>query len=59
VLSHPFVDVALSGAATPPQVASHAAAAGRTLPPATREALVSLAEPAERYWSTRASLPWS
>ena len=59
VLSHPFVDVALSGAATPAQVASHAAAAGQTLSSATREPLARYAEPVEQYWSTRASLPWS
>jgi aryl-alcohol dehydrogenase-like predicted oxidoreductase len=59
VLSHPFVDMALSGAATPAQVASHAGAVGRTLSPATRAALAALAEPPEQYWSTRASLPWS
>jgi aryl-alcohol dehydrogenase-like predicted oxidoreductase len=59
VLSHPFVAVALSGAATPAQVVSHASAADRTLAPALRGRLDGLAETPERYWSTRASLPWS
>jgi aryl-alcohol dehydrogenase-like predicted oxidoreductase len=59
VLAHPFVDVALSGAATAAQVISHAAAVGRTLPAGDLEALAPLAEPVAQYWSTRASLPWS
>jgi aryl-alcohol dehydrogenase-like predicted oxidoreductase len=59
VLSHPFVDLALSGAATPAQVRSHAAAVDRPLPPGMRETLGGLAEPSERYWSTRGALPWA
>ena len=59
VLSHPFVDVALSGAATPAQIASHASSVDRPLPAATRAAVESLVEGPERYWSTRASLPWT
>lgn len=59
VLSHPFVDVALSGAATPAQVASHAAAVTRRLPDAVLAVLGPLAETPERYWSTRASLLWT
>jgi len=59
VLSHPFVDVALSGAATPAQIASHAAATGRTLPESAIAAVAPLAEAPERYWSIRASLPWA
>jgi aryl-alcohol dehydrogenase-like predicted oxidoreductase len=59
VLSHPFVDVALSGAAAPEQVVSHAAAVGRTLAGSVREDLGRLAETPERYWATRATLPWS
>jgi aryl-alcohol dehydrogenase-like predicted oxidoreductase len=59
VLSHPFVAVALSGAATVAQVTSHAAAVDHPLPTATRPQLVALAETPERYWSTRALLPWT
>jgi aryl-alcohol dehydrogenase-like predicted oxidoreductase len=56
VLAHPFVDVALSGAATVPQLDSHLAALRLDVEPA---AFVALAEPPDRYWSTRKSLPWS
>ncbi|HZR81859.1 MAG TPA: aldo/keto reductase [Candidatus Binatia bacterium] len=59
VLAHPFVDVALSGAATTAQLASHVAAAARSLPAEASEALVRLAEPRDVYWKTRARLPWS
>jgi aryl-alcohol dehydrogenase-like predicted oxidoreductase len=59
VLSHPFIDVALSGAATTAQMESHAVAARFTLPADLRHHLASLAEPPDRYWSTRAALPWS
>ena len=55
VLAHPYVDVALSGAATTAQVASHLATVGAIEP----RAFESLVEPPERYWATRASLPWS
>lgn len=56
VLAHPFIDVALSGAATTDQLASHVAAVATRMDAA---ALAALAEPAARYWATRASLPWS
>jgi aryl-alcohol dehydrogenase-like predicted oxidoreductase len=56
VLAHPYVDVALSGAATAAQLASHVAATAVAIAP---RAFESLAEPPERYWATRASLPWS
>jgi aryl-alcohol dehydrogenase-like predicted oxidoreductase len=59
VLAHPFVDVVLSGAATPAQLASHAGALGVTLDAPARAALDALAEPPERYWATRGSLPWT
>jgi aryl-alcohol dehydrogenase-like predicted oxidoreductase len=58
VASHPFVDVVLSGAATVAQLRSHRAAVGLTLDAATLAELAALAEPRERYWETRASLPW-
>jgi aryl-alcohol dehydrogenase-like predicted oxidoreductase len=56
VLAHPYVDVVLSGAATTGQLASHLAAPAVTVEPRAFESLV---EPPERYWATRASLPWS
>ena len=59
VLSHPFVDVALSGAATPAQIRSHVVAVDRALPPEVLDALRSLAEPPGRYWAVRSSLPWT
>lgn len=55
VASHPFVDVVLSGAATVEQLVSHASAIDRRIDVA---ALAPLAEPRERYWATRAGLPW-
>ncbi|MCW5889490.1 MAG: aldo/keto reductase [bacterium] len=58
-LRHPFVDVVLSGAATPEQLASHRDAVERPLDAATADDLRAAAEPPERYWKTRASLPWS
>ncbi|MFD7507472.1 aldo/keto reductase [Streptomyces sp. NPDC059850] len=54
VLRHPWVTVALSGAATLPQLTSNLSATGVPLPP-----LPDLAEPPETYWRTRSSLPWS
>jgi len=59
VVSHRFVDVALSGAAAPEQVVSHRAAVERTLTSTVLDGLGRLAEAPERYWATRATLPWS
>jgi aryl-alcohol dehydrogenase-like predicted oxidoreductase len=59
VLSHRFVDVALSGAATTAQLASHAAAIDRPLAQSVVDALAPLAEPPSRYWTARATLPWT
>ena len=56
-LSHPFVDVVLSGAATTTQLASHAAAVAEPAP--AGGSLAAFAEPCERYWRTRGALPWS
>jgi aryl-alcohol dehydrogenase-like predicted oxidoreductase len=58
-LAHPFVDMVLSGAATIGQLASHVAAASAPPLGDARDALAALAEPPERYWRTRAALPWS
>jgi aryl-alcohol dehydrogenase-like predicted oxidoreductase len=59
VLAHPFVDVALSGAATLAQLGSHRDALGVVLDPATRAALDALRETPDRYWTTRGRLAWS
>jgi aryl-alcohol dehydrogenase-like predicted oxidoreductase len=59
VLAHPFIDVALSGAATTAQLASHAAAVDLALDDATLAALTALAEPPDRYWRTRSTLAWT
>ncbi len=58
-LAHPWVDIVLSGAATAAQLASHVHAVAAPLAPAARDALAAFAEPPERYWRTRASLPWT
>jgi aryl-alcohol dehydrogenase-like predicted oxidoreductase len=59
-LSHSFVDVVLSGAATTGQLASHVAAtAAPALDAVVRDRLAALAEPPERYWRTRRALPWT
>jgi aryl-alcohol dehydrogenase-like predicted oxidoreductase len=58
-LSHPFIDVALSGAATTAQLDSHVGATALALEPAELATLAALAEPVERYWSTRSALPWT
>jgi aryl-alcohol dehydrogenase-like predicted oxidoreductase len=58
VLAEPCVDVALSGAATTDQLASHVAALGVALDPATRDELAALAETPARYWATRGGLAW-
>jgi len=59
VLAEPAVDVALSGAATTAQLASHVAALDLALDATTAARLDALAEPVERYWRTRATLAWS
>jgi aryl-alcohol dehydrogenase-like predicted oxidoreductase len=59
VISRPWVDVVLSGAVTPEQVASNVAALRVSLSDDELELLEPLREPPERYWSDRARLPWS
>lgn len=56
--AHGFVDVVLSGAATSPHLASHVAATTLVLDADDRRILAGLAEAPDRYWSTRAGLPW-
>jgi aryl-alcohol dehydrogenase-like predicted oxidoreductase len=59
VLAQPQIDVALSGAATTAQLASHVAALAVPLADATTEALRARAERPAVYWDTRARLPWT
>lgn len=55
-LAQPFVDVVLSGAVTPEQLASNVVA---RVPATPREAFAALAEPPEQYWAERSALPWT
>jgi aryl-alcohol dehydrogenase-like predicted oxidoreductase len=59
VLSHDFVDVALSGAATVAQLHSHASATTARLPAAATSTLAALSEPPATYWHTRSTLRWT
>jgi len=59
VLEHPFVDCALSGAATTEQLASHVTATTHALDDRIRAAIREMAEPPAAYWVRRASLPWN
>jgi aryl-alcohol dehydrogenase-like predicted oxidoreductase len=59
VLGQYLADIVLSGAVTPEQVGSNAAALDLTLKPDDLAELGTLAQPAERYWAERAELPWS
>ena len=59
VLEQPWADVVLSGAVTPEQVRSNAAAAELMLSDGDREELASQSEPAEAYWAIRSALAWS
>jgi len=68
VLAHPFVDVALSGAATPAQLMSHAAVVGAapnapgaraSVDAEARAALATLVEAPRDYWATRSRLAWT
>ena len=55
VRAQPWADVVLSGAASPDQLRANLEARDLDLEP---DELADCAEPAERYWATRASLPW-
>jgi aryl-alcohol dehydrogenase-like predicted oxidoreductase len=59
VLAQPWVDVVLSGAASVDQLESNLAAAELDWDPALEEGLAELAEPSDRYWSTRSALSWT
>jgi aryl-alcohol dehydrogenase-like predicted oxidoreductase len=56
VLAQPWVDVVLSGAATAAQLRSNLEALHLNLDAAE---LADLAEPSDRYWSTRSELSWT
>lgn len=58
VLAQPFVDIVLSGAMTPAQLASNARA--REIDGAVAAtALSSLVESPQQYWAERSRLPWN
>lgn len=59
ILAQPWAGVVLSGAATVDQLASNLRAADVPLPPDELADLLRLAEPPDRYWSTRSALPWT
>jgi aryl-alcohol dehydrogenase-like predicted oxidoreductase len=54
-----WADIVLSGAATPGQLASNLTAATLAPTPDDLASLAALAEPADTYWHTRATLPWA
>jgi aryl-alcohol dehydrogenase-like predicted oxidoreductase len=58
-LSHPFVDVALSGAVTTEQLQSNIAAVDLELTDEESAALAAVAEKPEDYWASRRTLAWS
>jgi aryl-alcohol dehydrogenase-like predicted oxidoreductase len=59
VLAQPWVDVALSGAATVDTLRSNLAALDVAWDAELDERLATLAEPAEAYWERRSALAWN
>jgi aryl-alcohol dehydrogenase-like predicted oxidoreductase len=59
VLHQPWVTVVLSGASTTGQLAANLEAATLALDPGQLSRLATLAEPPDRYWKHRSSLPWN
>jgi aryl-alcohol dehydrogenase-like predicted oxidoreductase len=59
VLAQPWVDTVLSGASTIEQLRSNLAGFDVPWPDELDAELAVLAEPPERYWKTRSSLPWT
>jgi aryl-alcohol dehydrogenase-like predicted oxidoreductase len=55
-LAQPWSDVVLSGASTAAMLDSNLAARELDVAP---DVLTELAEPADRYWSTRSKLAWN
>jgi len=58
-LQQPWARWVLSGAVTTEHLRSNASATGLSVPAAVLEELAGLAEPAQAYWSTRSSRPWT
>ncbi|CAL9332972.1 hypothetical protein SUDANB121_00121 [Nocardiopsis dassonvillei] len=58
VLTRPWADTVLSGAATVDQLTANLRAADLDLGPDLPDRLAALAEPAEDYWARRSRLPW-
>jgi aryl-alcohol dehydrogenase-like predicted oxidoreductase len=59
VLSRPWVDVVLSGAATAEHLASNLRARDVEWPPELEERAAALAIPAAEYWDQRSALAWN
>ena len=59
VLARPWVDTVLSGAATTAQLESNLGATRVAWNDSLEHELSALTEPPERYWQTRAELPWT
>jgi aryl-alcohol dehydrogenase-like predicted oxidoreductase len=59
VIAQPWVDVALSGAATVETLRSNLAALDVPWDAGLDERLAELAEPADEYWERRSQLPWN
>ncbi len=59
VLARPWVDVVLSGAATREQLLSNLGALELPWSAELDDELAGLAEPSERYWSTRSGMAWT
>jgi len=58
-LAQPWADVVLSGAAALPVLTSNLTALRVPWSPQLAAELAPLAEPAQRYWATRAAMPWT
>jgi aryl-alcohol dehydrogenase-like predicted oxidoreductase len=59
VLAQPWVDVALSGAATAPELQSNLAALRVEVDPGLLSRLDGLVEDPNAYWEQRSALPWN
>jgi aryl-alcohol dehydrogenase-like predicted oxidoreductase len=59
ILAQPWVDVALSGAATMDQLRGNLGALDVPLTPEDVETLRTVATPAEQYWRSRQALAWT
>jgi aryl-alcohol dehydrogenase-like predicted oxidoreductase len=59
VLAHPWVDIALSGAATAPELQSNLEALRVDVDPGLLSRLDGLVEDPNVYWEQRSALPWN